>query len=174
MEHTRFDGECPNCGQHGHKAAEYWYKLQRKSQGKGKSTGKSKSHVTEISESDTSEQTSEETWSPNTSSQPSSLPQVNTIGEIGRADDELWISVKDNQKRRYSVMNWKVGTHDRDSGTCEKGEEHDLMIDSGCYGHVCPPWFAPQFASVSSSKRRSNGGEQMRRCDTDRKWCTDT
>ena len=151
MEHTRFDGECPNCGQHGHKAAECWYKLQRKSQGKGKSTGKSKSHVTEISESDTSEQTSEETWSPNTSSQPSSLPQVNTIGEIGRADDELWISVEDNQKRRYSVMNWKVGTHDRDSGTCEKGEEHDLMVDSGCYGHVCPPWFAPQFASVSSS-----------------------
>ena len=34
MEHTRFDGECPNCGQHGHKAAECWYKLQRKSQGK--------------------------------------------------------------------------------------------------------------------------------------------
>ena len=48
-------------------------------------------------------------------------------------------------------MNWKVGTHDRDSDTCEKGEEHELVIDSGCYGHVCPPWFAPQFILVSSS-----------------------
>ena len=25
------------------------------------------------------------------------------------------------------------------------------MIDSGCFGHVCPPWFAPQFPLVSSS-----------------------
>ena len=23
------------------------------------------------------------------------------------------------------------------------------MIDSGCFGHVCPPWFAPQFPMVS-------------------------
>ena len=25
------------------------------------------------------------------------------------------------------------------------------MIDSGCFGHVCPPWFAPQFPRVSST-----------------------
>ena len=25
------------------------------------------------------------------------------------------------------------------------------MIDSGCFGHVCPPWFAPQFQMVSSA-----------------------
>ena len=25
------------------------------------------------------------------------------------------------------------------------------MIDSGCFGHVCPPWFAPQFPLVSST-----------------------
>ena len=25
------------------------------------------------------------------------------------------------------------------------------MIDSGCLGHVCPPWFAPQFPMVSST-----------------------
>ena len=25
------------------------------------------------------------------------------------------------------------------------------MIDSGCFGHVCPPWFAPQFPMVSST-----------------------
>ena len=24
------------------------------------------------------------------------------------------------------------------------------MIDSGCFRHVCPPWFAPQFPMVSS------------------------
>ena len=32
-----------------------------------------------------------------------------------------------------------------------KTEEHELMIDSGCFGHVCPPWFAPQFPVVSST-----------------------
>ena len=70
---------------------------------------KSKSNVTEISESDASQQ-AEETWSPNTSLQPSSLSQVNAFGEIGRAGDGWWtFSVGDSQKRRYSV-NWTVGT----------------------------------------------------------------
>ena len=27
---------------------------------------------------------------------------------------------------------------------------HELMIDSECFGHVCPPWFARQFPMVSS------------------------
>ena len=48
-EHSRFDGECRNCGKHGHKAADCWYK-QQKPQDKCKS--KTKSKVTEISESD--------------------------------------------------------------------------------------------------------------------------
>ena len=113
-------------------------------------TGKSKSNVTEISECDTSKQV-EETWSSNTSSHPFNLSQVNAIGEVGRADDGLSIFAgEDSQKRRYSV-NWKVGTHDRGAEICEQDEEHELMIDSGCYGHVCPPWFAPQFPLVSSS-----------------------
>ena len=25
------------------------------------------------------------------------------------------------------------------------------MIDCGCFGHVCPPWFAPRFPKVSST-----------------------
>ena len=33
----------------------------------------------------------------------------------------------------------------------DQAEEHELMIDSGCFGHVCPPWFAPQFPMVSPS-----------------------
>ena len=51
-EHPRFDGERRNCGKYGHKASDCWYKQTNKSQGKG--TGKSKSKVTEISESDNS------------------------------------------------------------------------------------------------------------------------
>ena len=34
------------------------------------------------------------------------------------------------------------------------------MIGSGCFGHVCPPWFGPQFPMVSFYKRRSCGSEQ--------------
>ena len=114
MEHTRFDGECRNFGKHGHKAADCWYKQQHIPQGKGKGTGMSKSNIAKFSERDTSKQ-AEETWSPNTSWQPLNLSQVNAIGDIGRADDGLWIfSVEDSQKRRYSV-NWKVATHDRES-----------------------------------------------------------
>ena len=140
-EHSRFEGECRNCGKYGHKAADCWYKQQQhKPQGKGKGTGKSKSKVTEISESDSSKQV-DETWTPNTSAQQPNLSQVNTIG---CADEGLWIfSLEDSKKRRYTV-NWE-------DQSCNKTEEHELMIDSGCFGHVCPPWFAPQFPMVSST-----------------------
>ena len=107
---------------------------------KARGTGKSKSKVAETSESDSSKLV-EETWTPNTSAQPSSLSQVNTIG---CADEGLWIfSLEDSKKRRHAV-NWE---NQSDYET----EEHELMIDSGCFGHVCPPWFAPQFPMVSSS-----------------------
>ena len=68
-EHSRFEGECQNCGKYGHRTADCWYKQAPKPQGKGKGTGKSKSKVTEISESDSSKQV-EETWTPNTFAQP--------------------------------------------------------------------------------------------------------
>ena len=121
-------------------AADCWYKQQPTPQGKGKGTGKSKSKVAEICESDSNKPV-EETWTPNTSAQPSRLSQVNTIG---CADEGLWIfSLEDSKKRRHAV-NWE---NQSDYET----EEHELMIDSGCFGHVCPPWFAPQFPMVSSS-----------------------
>ena len=96
--------------------------------------------MTEISESDSSKQV-EETWTPNTSTPQPSLSQVNTIA---CADEGLWIfSLEDSKKRRYTV-NWE-------DHCCNKTEEHELMIDSGCFGHVCPPWCAPQFPMVSST-----------------------
>ena len=30
-------------------------------------------------------------------------------------------------------------------------DERELVIDSGCFGHVCPPWFAPQFPVINAS-----------------------
>ena len=53
-EHSRFECEFRNCGKYGHKAADCWYKQTTKSQDKGQGTGKSKSKVTEINESDSS------------------------------------------------------------------------------------------------------------------------
>ena len=50
-EHSRFEGECRNCGKHGHKAADCWYNQPPKPQGKGKGSKKSKSKVTDISSS---------------------------------------------------------------------------------------------------------------------------
>ena len=46
------------------------------------------------------------------------------------------------------------------------------MIDSGCFGHVCPPWFAPQFPMVSSTNvdavaANKRGTATLR----NKKWC---
>ena len=144
-EHLRFDGECRNCGKYGHKASDCWYKQTNKSQGKGKGTGKSKSKVTEISESDNSKQVDDWNPSSSTSVQQPNLSQVNTIG---CGDEGLWIFLlEDSKKRRY--------TKNREDQSDWKTEEHELMIDSGCFGHVCPPWFAPQFPMVSSTNVES-------------------
>ena len=128
------DGECRHCGKYGHKASDCWYKQPTKSQGKGKGTGKAKSKVAEISESGNSQQV-DETWTSNTCTPQSNFSQVNTIG---CADEGLWIfSLEDSKKRRYTV-NWK----DQSCSTPTekwKTEEHEFMIDSGCFGHVCPP-----------------------------------
>ena len=52
-------------------------------------------------------------------------------------------SLEDSKKRRYTV-NWE-------NQSDWKTEEHQLTIDSGCFGHVCPPRFAPQIPMVSST-----------------------
>ena len=95
--------------------------------------------MTEISESDNSKQVDDWNPSSNTSAQQPNLSQVNTIG---CADEGLWIhSLEDSKKRRYSV-NWEDQSCSHPTEKW-KTEEHELMIDSGCFGHVCPPWFAP-------------------------------
>ena len=59
-------------------------------------------------------------------------------------DEGLWIfSLENSKKRRYTV--------NCEEKSWNKTEEHELMIDSGCFGHVCPTWFAPQFPMVSST-----------------------
>ena len=49
----------------------------------------------------------------------------------------------ENSKKRHHTVNRE------DQSDC-KTEEHEVMIDSGCFGHVCPPFFGPQFPMVSS------------------------
>ena len=67
-----------------------------------------------------------------------------------RSDAQMrdsWIfSLEDSKKRRYTV-NWD------ETNLIEKWktEEHEFIINSGCFGHVCPPWFAPQFPMFSST-----------------------
>ena len=94
-EHSKFDGECRNCGKYGHKASDCWYKQTTKSEGKG--TGKSKSKVTEISESDSSKQVDGWCPSPNT---PAQLPNLSQVNTIGCADGGLWIFLLEDSKKR--------------------------------------------------------------------------
>ena len=56
-------------------------------------------------------------------------------------------SLEDSKKRRHTVS-WQ---DENMLEICDQAAEHELMIDSVCFGHVCPLWFAPQFPMVSSS-----------------------
>ena len=114
-EHSRFDGECRNCGKYGHKASDCWYKQTNKSQGKGKGTGKSKSKVTEISESDNSKQVDD--WNPSSNTVRTAAKFISSEHELD-AHSVNWDETNLTEK-------WKT-------------EEHELMIDSGCFEHVCP------------------------------------
>ena len=132
-------GERRNCGKYGDKAADCWHK-QPKPQGKGKATSK----VVEVSEN--SEHV-EDTWTPVSSPQPSSSSQVNTIRDVGCGDEGLWIfSLEDSAKHRQTVS-WDESWPE----IYEQADEHELMIDSGCFGHDCPPGLAPQLPVVSAS-----------------------
>ena len=78
---------------------------------------------------------------------------------IGCADEGLWIfSLEDSKKRRYTVNledqscpnpteNWKI-------------EEHELMIDSGCFGTCLPTVVSTAISIGEFYKRRSCGSEQ--------------
>ena len=82
----------------------------------------------------------------NTSAQQPNLSQVNTIGCADEGHSKF--PLEDSKKRRYTV---NLENQSRPNLTENwKTAEHELMIDSGCFGHVCPPWFAPQFPMVSS------------------------
>ena len=145
-EHSRFDGECRNCGKYGHKAADCWCKQPPKPQRKGNGTGKSKPNMTEISESDNSTQVDDWNPSSNTSAQQPSLTQVNTIG---CADEGLWIFLlEDSKKRRYTV-NWE------DQSDWNKTEEHKLMIETCLPTMVCTAVCNGEFY-----KRRCCGSKQ--------------
>ena len=79
-----------------------------------------------------------------------------------------FFSLEDSKKRQHTV-NWE------DQSDC-KTEEHELMIDSGCFGHVCPPWFAPQFPLVGSTNVEDVAANNVAlQCNTmDKKWFADT
>ena len=71
-----------------------------------------------------------------------------------------WIfSMEDRKKRRYTV-NWEDQSFSHPTEK-RKTEEHELMIDSGCFGHVYPPWFAPQFPTVSSTNVEAVAGNNV-------------
>ena len=67
--------------------------------------------------------------------------------EVGHADEGLWIfSLEDSAKHRLTVS-W----HARWLESYEQPDEHELMIDSGCFRHLCLLWCAPYFPMVSAS-----------------------
>ena len=57
--------------------------------------------------------------------------------------DATTLQCRSAQERFADVHHVKC---DLDPNSCTA-----VMIDSGCFGHVCPPWFAPQFPMVSST-----------------------
>ena len=134
-EHSRFDGECRNCRKHGHKAADCWYKQQHKPPGKGKGSNKTKSKVT---------QSVKATPAHKLKRRVDANPIFTTIMFVSSEHDRRKLdapmmdcgSCHWKTARNVDTVSWKVGSWPE---TCDQAEEHQLMIDSGCFEHVCPP-----------------------------------
>ena len=79
------------------------------------------------------------------------------MNTIGCADEGLWISsLEDSKKRRYSV-NWDQKKW--------KTEEHELMIDSGCFGHVLPTEVCTAISNGEFYKRWGSGSKTTWHCN---------
>ena len=113
-EHSQFDGECRSCGKYGHKASGCWYEQTNESQGESKGTGKSKSKVTEISESDNRKQVDEWNPSSNTSTQ-----QPNFV-----SSEQDWM-------RRWGTLDFFAGRQQETSVHGELGSLVPLWLRSG-------------------------------------------
>ena len=74
----------------------------------------------------------------------------NTHDEDSMGVDAVSRKGKGKEKSGKGKKGGKKAVKWEDQSDC-KTEEHELLIDSGGFGHVCPPWFAPQFQMVSST-----------------------
>ena len=80
------------------------------------------------------------------------------------------MSVETEESTDTKLLN--VGTSSRPNLKA-KTEEHELMIDSGCFGRVCLPWFAPQFPIVSSTNGEAVAANNVALQHYGQKWFTD-
>ena len=108
--------------------------------------GKAKSNVSEVSESENSKHV-QGNWTLVSAPQPSSSSRMNVMRTVECADERLsTFSLEDSAKRQKTVSWGESGPE-----FCEQADTQELMIDSEWFGHVSPPWFAPQFPVVSAS-----------------------
>ena len=73
--------------------------------------------------------------------------RVNTFKEVGFVTEGLWMILLERSTKQRHKKRWDEHTHEK----CEHERDHELMIDAGRFGHVCPPWFAPQILVTSTS-----------------------
>ena len=94
---------------------------------------KAKSKVSKVSESE-NDKHDDGTWTPTSSPQPSSSLQVYTIREVGYDDHGLFSHWKTAPNIDKKCVGMKIGF-----GVYEQVDDHELVIDFGCVGHVvCP------------------------------------
>ena len=124
-----------------HKASDCWYKQTNKSQGKGKG-----------------QESRNPRWQKSVRVTTVNKSMIGIQFQTRPHSSQIYLKWTrlDAQMRDSGYFHWKTA---RNVGArwigyislvlirlrSGKTEEHDLAIESGCFGHVCPPWFAPHF-----------------------------
>ena len=124
-----FEGECRNCHKWGHRAADCWF---------------NEKNVAAAEQNKNQESPAPSTVGPGSSvSQSPNSTRLAGCVEREPDDNKVWI-----------LMVEKNGESDDDEKLVltTGGNFTDVMVDSGCFGHVCTPEFAAHFPVIESEK----------------------
>ena len=131
QRNLRISRECRNSGKYGHKAADCWHKHPKRNPKYPKRVRTTSTAIDFVT---------------------SKHGQVSWI-----CRRRAMVFLKEDSTKHRQKVSWDENWLEE----YEQTNDHEFLIDSGCCGHVCPPWCALQFLVTSASNVNAAAANQV-------------